>query len=189
MKHIFQSFLSWWFTNMTPARTPLTTLVQRETMRKRRLFSLIPPITLVICLGYIVSAVITTSFTYEMPVYALEIGFMLLALWLNRQGYLKIACVIFYLCYGLTTLMAAQTTSLSDPHLLLWTCFLMTTFLVSLGFFVPAWLIFLSAVGENLLFFCYLLVINHAQIARLLSPSELQHALLYLCLLLYASAF
>jgi diguanylate cyclase (GGDEF)-like protein len=188
MKHIFQPFLSWWFTTMTPTRTPLTTLVQRETMRKRRLFSLMPSIALVVCLVDIATG-LTTSFIHEISTYVLEIGFMLLALWLNRQGYLKIACVIFYLFYGLSTLMASQAASLADPHLLLWTCFLMTTFLISLGFFVPGWMIFLSAVSENLLFFWYLLSVNHAQIALLLSPSELQHALLYLCLLLYASAF
>lgn len=187
MKHIFRSFQSWWFSTVTPARGPLTTLAQREVMRKRRLFSFMPSIALVVCLGYIVTS-ITTSFVHEIPTYVLEIGFMLLALWLNRQGYLKIASVIFYLFYGLSTLMAAQTTSLTDPHLLLWTCFLMTIFLTSLGFFVPAWIIFLSALMENFLFFWYLLVVNRAQISLLLSPSQLQHALLYLCLLIYSSA-
>ncbi|HEV2655297.1 MAG TPA: diguanylate cyclase, partial [Ktedonobacteraceae bacterium] len=65
----------------------------------------------------------------------------------------------------------------------------MTTFLVSLGFFVPAWIIFLSAVIENILFFWYLLVANRSHVFLLLSSLEIQHALLYLCLLIYASAF
>jgi diguanylate cyclase (GGDEF)-like protein len=189
MNHVFQSFLSWWQTTMTPARTPLATLVQRENMRKRRMFSLMLCVALMVCLVYIACAGIITSFARQVPIYALEVGFILLALWLNRQGYLKIACVIFYFFYGLSTLIAAQTTSLTDPLFLLWTCFLMTTFLVSLGFFVPAWMIFLSAVTENLLFFWYLLVVDRAQISPLLSSSQLLHALLYLSLLLYASAF
>jgi diguanylate cyclase (GGDEF)-like protein len=83
----------------------------------------------------------------------------------------------------------AQTTALADPLLLLWTCFLLTLFLVCLGFFVPAWMIFLSAVIENLLFIWYLVNVNGAQISLLLSHSELQHALLYLGLMTYASAF
>lgn len=85
--------------------------------------------------------------------------------------------------------MGAQATSLRDPLLLLWTCFLITIFLVCLGFFVPAWMIFLSAIIENLLLFWSLLIVNHAQIALLLSGSELQHALIYLCMLIYASSF
>ncbi len=189
MNHVSQSLRSWWFTTMTPTCTPLTTLAQRETMRKRRLFSLMLFVALMVCLGYIACAGIITSFAHQIPIYALEMGFILLALWLNRHGYLKLASVIFYFCYGVTTLMAAQVAALTDPHLLLWTCFLMTTFLVSLGFFVPAWMIFLSAVIENILFFWYLLIVNRAHISLLLSSSELQHALLYLCLLIYASAF
>ncbi len=189
MNHVSQSFLSWWFATVTPAHTPMTTLAQREIMRKRRLFSLMLFIALLVCLGYLVCAVIITSLAHQAPMYALEVGFILLAFWLNRQGYLKLACVIFYFCYGITTLIAGQTTALADPLFLLWTCFLMTTFLVSLGFFVTGWIIFLSAVIENLLFFWYLLIVNRAQITLLLSPPELQHALLYLCILLYASAF
>jgi diguanylate cyclase (GGDEF)-like protein len=189
MKHVFQLCQSWWYTTMTPACTPITTLVQRENMRKRRLFSLMLFIALTVCLVYIACASVVISFVRQVPIYGLEVGFILLALWLNRQGYLKLACVIFYLCYGITTLMAAQTTSLTDPLFLLWTCFLMTTFLVSLGFFIPGWMIFLGAVIENLLFFWCLLVINRAQVSLMLSPLELQHALLYLCLLIYASAF
>lgn len=189
MNNAYRSFLSWWFATMTPVCTPLTTLAQREDMRKRRLFSLMLSSALIVCLGYIACAGVITSFVRQIPIYGLELVLILFALWLNRRGYLKLASVTFYFCYGLTTLMAAQTTSLTDPHLLLWTCFLMTTFLVSLGFFVPAWIIFLSALIENLLFFWDLLIINRVQISLLLSSSELQHALLYLCLLIYASAF
>ncbi len=188
MNHVYQLFRSWWFTTLTPACTPLTTLVQRENMRKRRLFSLMLLVALILSLGYIAYAGIT-SFTRQVPISGLGVGFILLALWLNRQGYLKIANVTFYFGCGLTTLLGAQTTTLADPLLLLWTCFLLTLFLVCLGFFVPAWMIFLSAVIEYFLFIWYLVNINGASISLLLSPSELQHALLYLGLLTYASAF
>lgn len=191
MNHVFQQCQSWWFATMIPAGSPMTTLAQRENMRKRRLFSLMPLFALILCLGYLgylVCSGTITSFAFQIPIYSLQIVFMLLALWLNRQGYLKIASVTFYFCYGLTILMTVQTTSLTDPHLLIWTCFLMTLFLVSLGFFVPAWMIFVSAVIENLLFFWFLLIVNSDQIALLLSPLELQHALLFLCILIYMSA-
>src|SRR5579859_2065833 len=99
MNHVFQTVRSWWFATMTPAGSPMTTLAQRENMRKRRLFSLMPLFALILCLGYLgylVCSGTITSFAFQIPIYSLQIVFMLLALWLNRQGYLKIASVTFY---------------------------------------------------------------------------------------------
>lgn len=188
MKHVFQSVQSWWFATLTPTRAPLTTLAQRENMRKRRLFSLMLCIVLLVCLVYILCAGVFTSIAHQTLFYALEVTFILLALWFNRQDHLPIACVTFYVCYGASTLLAEQAPSLADPHLLLWTCFLMTTFLVSLGFFARAWIIFLSAVLENLLFFWYLLFFNRDLTSLLFSHTQLPHALFYLSLLIYMSA-
>ncbi|HEY5006221.1 MAG TPA: hypothetical protein VII61_23875, partial [Ktedonobacteraceae bacterium] len=41
MKYFSQRLIGWWFATMTPAFTPLTTIDARETMRKRRLFSVV----------------------------------------------------------------------------------------------------------------------------------------------------
>src|SRR5450631_2157485 len=105
MNHVFQMFRLWWFATMTPVRTPLATLAQRETMRKRRLFSLMLFCALIGCLVYIAYASIITSLAHQIPIYALEVVSILMALWLNRQGYLKIASVTFYFCYGLAALI------------------------------------------------------------------------------------
>src|ERR1700680_1061627 len=91
MNHVSQSLQSWWYTAMTPAHTPMTTIAQRENMRKRRLFSLMLFIALVVCLGYIASASIFTSFAFQIPMHCLQMGFILLTLGLNRQGNLNIA--------------------------------------------------------------------------------------------------
>jgi diguanylate cyclase (GGDEF)-like protein len=193
MKHVSQLFQSWWFPIMTPARTPLVTLAQRENMRKRRFFSLLLFVALMLTLGYITYAGITsagiTSFTHQIAVSSFSVGITVSALWLNRRGNLTLACVVFFFSSGFTTLLGAQRIALTDPLILLWTCFLMTIFLVGLGFFVPAWMVLLGAVIENLLFFWYLLIFNHIQVTLLLSDSELQHALIYLCILIYGSAF
>src|ERR1700682_4884813 len=102
MNHVSQLFQSWWFPTMTPARTPLTTLAQRENMRKRRLFSLVMFVSLTLNLGYIIYAV-TTLFVQQMPICILGMGIILLALWLNQRGYLTLACMAFFLGNGLTT--------------------------------------------------------------------------------------
>ena len=191
MKHIFWLFRSRWFDTMTPAYIPLTTLTRRENMRKRRLLSIMLLIALVISLlvlGYVACANVT-SLAHQIPISSLQIGCILVALLLNRHEYLEIASVSFYFGCTICAFMSAQTVALADPLLLLWTCFLMTIFLTSLGFFVPGWIIFLSAVVENISFFWCLLIVNGAQISSVLSHSSLQQALLYLCLLIYLSAF
>ena len=188
MRYVSQLFQSWWFPIMTPSRTPLTTLAQRENMRKRRFFSLLLFVALMLTLGYITYAGIM-SLTYQMTISSFAVGITVLTLWLNRRGYLTLACVVFFFSSVFTTLLAAQTTALIDPLILLWTCFLMTIFLFALGFFVPAWIVLPGAVLENLLFFWYLLIFNHLQVTLRVSDSELQHALIYLCILIYGSAF
>ncbi len=92
MKHVSQSLRSWWYTTMTPARTPMTTIVQRENMRKRRLFSLnavhspggMPGV-------YSIARVSSLHLRTRYPCMVFEMGFILLALGLNRQGHLNLA--------------------------------------------------------------------------------------------------
>ena len=187
MKRVFQLLVSWWFTNMTPVHTPAMTITERENVRKRRLLSIILFVSLVLTLAYIVY-VSTTPISQQTLVCWMGASFILFALGLNRQGYLKLASIVYYSSTVVTVLIGAQTVSLTDPLILLWTCFLITIFLACISLFVPPWTIFLSAVIENIVIFWYLLVVNHAQITHLLSSLELQHGLIYLCIVIYASA-
>jgi diguanylate cyclase (GGDEF)-like protein/putative nucleotidyltransferase with HDIG domain len=188
MKHFAQPLTSWWFTTMVPVHTPPTTLMQREHMRKRRLLSIMLLACLILTLGYLVYMYIA-AFTIQMPICLLSICSLLLALWLNRQGYLKSASLTFFFVDEATMFLGAQVTALSDPSILLWTCFVLTLFLVVLGLLVPPWITLLLAVLENLALFWYLCFLNRTQMLQLLSPVEFQHFLLYLCMCIYGNAF
>jgi diguanylate cyclase (GGDEF)-like protein len=188
MKHFSQALISWWFTTMVPVHTPPTTLMQREHMRKRRLLSIMLLACLILTLGYLVYMYIS-AFTIQMPICLLSICSLLLALWLNRQGYLKSASLTFFFADEATLFLGAQVTALNDPSILLWTCFVLTLFLVVLGLLVPPWITLLLAVLENLALFWYLCFLDRTQMLQLLSPAEFQHFLLYLCMCIYGNAF
>jgi hypothetical protein len=181
MKRFLQALTSWWFTIMVPVHTPPTTLMQRETLRKRRLLSIMLLAAFILVFSYIVYMCIA-AFMFQMPVSLTGICSLLLALWLNRRGYLKLASLTFFFVNEVTLFLGAQITSLSDPSILLWTCFLLTIYLVVMGLFVPPWITFLLAVIEHLALSWYLLVLNHTQMLQLLSPVEFEHFIIYLCI-------
>src|SRR5450631_4030054 len=185
MKHFFQSLVSWWFAVMTPVRILTTTLAERENMRKRKLLSVVLGVSFFSTLAYLASG-FALSLTQTL-LCCVSLTVFLCALWVNRQGYLKIASLTFFFISGFTTLTGVHTVSSSNPFLLLWACFLMTVFVAILGLFLPPWLLFLAAVIENLILFWYLLVVCHAQITHLLSHLELQCFLVYLGMLIYES--
>jgi diguanylate cyclase (GGDEF)-like protein len=187
MKRFSSLLTSWWYDTMTPTRGPMTTLAERETMRKRRLFSLVLFVSLLMTLSY-VGYMSLTVFTSELFTCLLAISCELVALWLNRQGYLTVASLLFFLGTEALLLLGAQPASLSNPYILIWTCFVLTIFLTALGLFVPAWVILLLAILENLLLIWYLLVICHTQVASLFSPAELQNMLSFLVIMIYDSA-
>jgi diguanylate cyclase (GGDEF)-like protein/putative nucleotidyltransferase with HDIG domain len=188
MKRFSQALISWWFATMVPVCTVPTTLMQREHLRKRQLLSLLMLTALILSCAYIVSMCIT-GYLSPLPVSLIGTASLLLALWLNRQGHLKLASLTFFLINELTMFLGAQTTSLANPHILLWTCFLLTIFLVVLGLFVPPWLTILLAIFDNVILLWFILILNHKLVYTVLTPDELQNYLLYLCMFIYGNAF
>ncbi len=188
MKRFSQALTARWFSIMVPVHTLPTNLMQRETLRKRQLLSIMLLAAFILVFSYIVYMYIA-AFMFQMPVSLAGICSLLLALWLNRRGYLKLASLTFFFVNEATMFLGAQTTSLSDPRILLWTCFLLTIYLVVIGLFVPPWITLLLAVFENVALFWYLLVLDHTRIASLLTPVDFQHFLLYLCMFIYGNAF
>lgn len=188
MKHFSQALASWWFAAMVPVHTPPTTLMQREIGRKRHLLSILLVAALVLILVYIV-CIWLAAFTLQMPICLITAFSLLIALWLNRKGYLRSASLAYFFSSNINILLGAQIASQTDPRILLWSCFLLPIYLLVIGLFIPPWITCSLAILENVALFWYLLVFVHTQMLYLLSPSELQHFLLYLCILIYANAF
>ena len=187
MTGFFQKSVVWWFAAMVPAHTPLTTLTEREYERKRRLLATLLFFILLITLITTIPTTFTVSALRITPgwvVFFVGLG----ALWLNRQGYLKLASLALFVSSGLALFLAASLLSLHDPLTLLWTLSLLPLLLTIAGLFLPAWNILLMAVVETLLLSEYLLVQRHDLLSHLLSSQELWSFLIYFCALVACSA-
>jgi diguanylate cyclase (GGDEF)-like protein/putative nucleotidyltransferase with HDIG domain len=187
MKHFFQTWISWWFATMVPVRVPLNTLAARENLRKRRLQSIILFLALIITL--MMAAIYGFNMLVSLMLFCCaEVCFQLAALWFNQRGYMELASLLFFGSEILLILATTDTVSVSDPPSMLWTFFPIALLLAGAGIFLPTWIIFLMALGENLLLFWYLLVVRHDQIVHMTSPQELRSLLTFLCVSIYVSA-
>ena len=184
MKRFSDGLSSWWFATMTPAHSPRTTLAERERMRKIRLCS--------VMLLLVVTVDIPTMVLYSIVMPGLKVlpgwvglGFMLCALWLNRRGHLTYATLLFFVTAECSIFITAHTLSLSVSFVML---FMIIFPLMASGLFLPAWMLFPLAGGENILLFWYILIVRHDQITHLLSAQALQSYLINACLIIYTSA-
>src|SRR5947209_5454433 len=96
MKRIFYRLGSWWFATMVPIYGSLRTIDERETLRKRRLLSILLLLSFLQELPFLPLSFFDGSPVDQRIQSALACGCMVLALWINRRGYLKCAS-LFYL--------------------------------------------------------------------------------------------
>src|ERR1700693_4414329 len=120
MKGFFQKNIKWWLAAMIPAHTPMTTLIEREYERKRRLLATL------LFFGLVITLITTLPATFnvnaiEITTDWIEFFVELCALLLNRQGYLKLASLTLFVGIGVVLFLAAHLLSLHDPLTLLWT--------------------------------------------------------------------
>jgi diguanylate cyclase (GGDEF)-like protein/putative nucleotidyltransferase with HDIG domain len=187
MKFFSQACVSWWFATMVPVYKPLNTLAARENMRKRRVQS----ITLLFSIIITLISIIVDCFTVVTPSTFLSCGCifsLLIALWLNRRGYMELACLQFFVGTTLSIFFIGYSLSITDPRFMLW-AFSPTIFILAgVAIFLPAWMIIGLAISENLLLFWYFLVVRHNELIHLLSPLELQSWLDFLATSIYVIA-
>ncbi|HUZ95240.1 MAG TPA: diguanylate cyclase [Edaphobacter sp.] len=179
MQRFSQMVLSRWLLTASPVRTAMSTLAEREYERKRRLLGLVlvPSLLLIVLSTAFTSVSASPSQTFPGWI---EVGVLLLALWLNRRGALQLASLLFFLPEAGNLLLAAQNFSLSHPVSVLWTLSPLALLLVLAGLFLPAWLILLMAIAANLLVGGYLLLVRSTQLDQLLSSQERWSFLTYL---------
>jgi diguanylate cyclase (GGDEF)-like protein/putative nucleotidyltransferase with HDIG domain len=187
MKSFVEKGIAWWFATMVPAHTSMTMLIEREYERKRRLLATL------LLFGLSITLITTLPATFTVDALQITPGWVVFfvglgALWLNRQGYLKLASVTMFVSNGLTLFLSAHLLSLHDPIALLWTLSLLPLLLTIAGLFLPAWNILLMAVVETLLLFEYFLVQRHDLLSHLLTSQELWSFLIYFCALVACSA-
>jgi diguanylate cyclase (GGDEF)-like protein/putative nucleotidyltransferase with HDIG domain len=183
----FRLFL-WWFALTAPTRTSMSTLAEREYERKRRLLSLLLLLDLTVSL--IATALESFSLLHMPLVFAWSAIFLFcFAFWLNRRGALHLAALICLLNAGTLVFLSVQVLSLSHATALLWGLPELVFYLAMAGLLLPAWMIWLLAVLEHLVFYWYLFVVCYDRLLQVISPQELQSFFVYLSLWIYFCAF
>jgi len=181
MKDFSQRLSSWWFAITVPILTPPTSMEERETIRKRRLFSgfLLPGLAVLFFFIFqeLLSGVSTTTVT----LYLLECGLMVLALGLNRRGHLKSASVIYFSSTLLLTILVINILSLLIPvlTLVLWAALLILP--VEAGLFLPAWGPVLLGIIETVFMIWFVLSERQSLIVRYLQPGDQPEFLAFIC--------
>lgn len=187
MKRLFHSSVSWWLATMTPVNTSLKTLDEREYERKRRLLGALLLFALILTLVSTPPSIFAVGIIQTISG-SIEVGIVLLALWLNRQGYLRLASSVFFISESFVLLLGAHLESLSSPLTMLWAVSPIPLLLAIAGLFLPAWIIMLMAVVENLMLFWYYFVIRYNDITHLLSAQERWTFVTYLICVISVSA-
>src|ERR1700730_17384651 len=88
MKYSFERLSACWFATMTPAPALASTIQERETLRKRRLLSVIVLLTTLWIIFCIPLAIAENAGSAQFGLTLGASGANILALWLNRRGYL-----------------------------------------------------------------------------------------------------
>lgn len=190
MKLFWHRLSSWWFATMVPAYGPFTTIEARETMRKRRLFSSILLIAFIAAFLSTIQNMLNGATLAQET--ASEIGWCVLplcALWINRRGYLKSACFLFFLFTLLTAFTSIYFQSLEIPvlSLYLWPTLLLLP--IASGLFLPAWGPLLLSMFE-ITFMCWFVHYGgRSRIALYIHDPASQVKFLFLaCVLIFLAA-
>ena len=184
MKQFLPSLISWWFATMTSISTPVTTLAERENMRKRRMLSVLMSIDILLFLTAI-GLSFFLNITVSVPVNVLTICAFSFALWLNKQGYLRVAGLLYFFSGGISVLLNAQ--ALTDSQAMLWTFFFITVLPSVAGLFLTPLMIILMGMLQMVVMIWYLLVLRHDFFIHVLSTSQVKPFLTSFCFMVSLS--
>lgn len=148
MKQISHILSSWWFSTMILIRTPPTTIQERETLRKRRLLTIILLISFLAQAPIWVLGAFNGETTFQHIVNTIQCSSMLLALWINRRGYLKSASLVYLLpaIFGAAVSIYNQSGQIPVLSFCMWSILLPIA--ITAGLFLPVWGSFLTAAIE-----------------------------------------
>ena len=175
MKQLFNTLSARWYTLAVPEHGPLTHIEERETLRKRRLLSGIVLFSLLMQAFGECRSIVDGLQLLNHLVACMVIGFLLIVLWINRQGYLKIASIFYISCLFMGIAVITCTLPLFIPitSLTMWTLFL--TLPVTTALFLPFWGPILVAAMTVVYMNWFVFSGRHVQIAIYLKTSAEQH--------------
>src|SRR5450755_188986 len=167
MTYFFQRLSAWWFAAMTPASAPASTLHERETLRQRRLLSVILLILFLWVTPFIPFVIVARAGSIQLGLDLGESSAIVLALWLNRCGYLKRAGLLFLLASSGVMAMSMLNIAVVNPISIfyIWTPLLLFPIIAAL--FLSFWGPLLLALLEVL----FLMWFTSAERTRIIALS------------------
>ncbi len=185
MKQFFDTLSTRWYAITVPVHGPLKYIEEQETLRKRRLLSIVVLISLLMQTAIECLHNVYVFQLLNHVIYFTVAGFLLVALWINRQGHLKGAS-IFYVSsvfVGMATLVCTLPLSFPIMSLIIWTVFLVLP--VTAALFLPFWGSALVGLTTIIFMNWYVFFGCHAQIAIYLKSSiEQQQFLEFACVVI-----
>lgn len=189
MKAFWNWLSCWWFARMTPAYSSLSTIDEREKMRKRRLLSVMTLIALTLTLATLpLRSGLHMNDLEVALICSLAIAF-LLTIWLNQRGRLIGAGLLYTLSSASIEMIYIAIATHDFPlfSLFLWPVLL--TALISSGFFLPVWAPFLLAVAISSYTFWLIEIENVQQVAIYIPDPHLRLAVLIIfCFVIISTA-
>jgi len=190
MKQLFHSLSFWWFATTVLIRTPPTTIQERETLRKRRLLTIILLINLLMQAPVWILGAFNGEPMTQQIVNAIQCSGILLALWINRRGYLKSASLVYILplTFGAAASMYTLTSKIPVLSFSMWAMLLL--FPITAGLFLPVWGPFLIALIEIAFMNWFVLVARPNVILAYLggSPAKQITFLVFTCMIIAVTA-
>lgn len=185
MKLFWHRLSFWWFTTMVPAYGSLNTVDARETLRKRRLFSIILLIAILTGVLFAIQYSLNGTIFLQEATSIVSLSIPLGALWINRCGYLKCAGSFYLFLILLTAFMSIFFLSLKIPILALYTWPTLILLPVVSGLFLPSWAPILLSLLE-IVFMCWFVQYGGlGQIALFIHDTQSQvQFLFYICVLI-----
>ncbi len=185
MKQNLSKLRLWWFETLVPVHTPPITIHERETIRKRRLLSIILLVMFLAAFLFTIECFIVTTL-HGVPQIGVGSGCitLLLSLWINRNGHLQSASAFFVFSTLLEAIFEIISVASRIPFFgfFIWNALLL--FPVAAGLFLPAWGALSCACVEILFVFWFIFIEQHSLIATMLSKADQKQFLVYCCIII-----
>jgi diguanylate cyclase (GGDEF)-like protein len=189
MKHVIHKLSIWWFATMVPEYTPLETIGERETLRKRRILSIIAFMGSLLVLPTLLLGILLRVSGIQFGIICSLVATMLLTVWINQRGYL-LRAGLFYLSF--TFLLEALFIS-NEAHAIpilsfcLWPVLLIS--LITVGFFLPPWGTLLLGISSTLYLNWFMLIKQSQLILRYIpDPNTRIVVVAFSCLIIMSIA-
>ncbi len=188
MKRYSHQLISWWFAIMVPSYAPLTTIDERERVRKRRLLSSSVLLNLTAVSLFCLQGFFTGASMLQQLGSALGCCLALFVLWINKRDHLKMAGLLHTFFTSFIMVLIISILSLKNPISSFYVWAMLPIIPVMAGLFLPAWGPLLLTIFEIVFMNWFILSGRHSQIATSMTASGLRIQFIFFsCMVIFVT--